>query len=156
MGINATHRICMPSFRAAGVKQQIVEVPEGEAVSALRHAQIALNRLVSLKNDLAVQQQREKLDARETVLAPKLPDFLGGKKPGKKCGNLRIADSEKRTRQGRFNYYLIATPAKIGESRQDNRIYIIELLQLRPIAGNLRLDDDRVAGGSFCTADAIF
>ncbi len=67
MRINPAGRVGMPPLRAARVKHEIVEIPKGKVVIALRQAGIAFADRVGLGNHVAIGQQGEKLHPRKTV-----------------------------------------------------------------------------------------
>ena len=66
----------MPSFGAARVEQQIVEVPEDEIIVAFGHPQVIATGSIDLEEYLAVDEKSEELDARETGGPSELLDLL--------------------------------------------------------------------------------
>ena len=134
----------MPARRAARVEQQIVKVPENEVMHRPRRSQVAVVGGIDLEKDLAIHQQGEKLDPGKAVLPAELSDLLRRGQHGEGGRNLRIADPEQRAGARRFQHHLVAAPPHVGEPRQDENLGIAERRRLRPIVGNLRLDDDRV------------
>ncbi len=93
---------------------------------------------------MAIQQQSEQLDPRKVALPPELFDFLRCSQQGDGGRDLRIADFEQRAGARRFQHHLVAAPSQICEPRQHDNVGVAELWRLRPIIGNLRLDDDQI------------
>src|SRR5262249_28417399 len=62
VGIGPAGRIGVPPLGAAGVKQQIMEIPDQEAVVAFVGAQARVADGAGLEQHLAVDEQCEKLD----------------------------------------------------------------------------------------------
>ena len=73
----------------------------------------------------------------------------------RKESELGIADPEQRGGARRFQDHLVAAPAQIGKPRQHDQIGAAERRHLRPVIGNLRFDDDLVAG-FIRTREAVF
>ena len=111
---------------------------------------------VDLEKDLAIHQQGEKLDAGKTVLPAEPFDLLRRGQHGDGGRNLRIANPEQRAGARRFQHHLVAAPPHICEPRQDENVGIAELRRLRPIIGNLRLDDDLVLAARARAPEAVF
>ena len=65
MRINPAQRVGVPAFRAARVEQKIVKIPEDEVVVAFGRAKDFVAGRVDLEEDLAVEEQSEKLDPRK-------------------------------------------------------------------------------------------
>ena len=133
----------MPARRAARVEQQIVKVPENEVGVALGGSQVAVVGGIDPEQDLAIHQQGEKLDPGKAVLPAQSPDALRRGQHGERGRDLRIANPEQRSGARRFQHHRVAAPPHVGEARQDENLGIAERRRLRPIVGNLRLDDDR-------------
>jgi len=128
-----------------GVEQQIVKIPEHETIAAFGGSQtIAAGGGVDFEQDLAIQQQCEKFMPWKTVLPPELLDLSRRRQHGESSRNCRIANSKQGTGARRFQHHLIATPSQIRKSRQHDDIGVAERRRLRPIVGNLGLDDDPV------------
>ena len=85
IGISSAQRVGVPALRAARVEQKIVKVPKNEVVVALGRPEAAVAGSIDLEKDLAIHQQREKLDAREIVLPTEPFDLLrrGERRPGR-------------------------------------------------------------------------
>jgi hypothetical protein len=137
------------------VEQEIVEIPENEAVVALGRPQAAVGGRIDLEKDLAVHQQGNKLNPTEAVLPTQLSDSLRRRQNGDGGRNLRIADLEQCAGARRFQDHVVAAPPHIREPRQGENVVLAELRQPRPIVGNLRLDDDLVCSVTRA-AEAIF
>ena len=121
-----------------------MKVPKSEAVVTLSESQPAFATGADLEKDLAIQEQREKLDPRKTFLLTQRFDLLRGREHGDGRRNLRIADFKQRASAGRFHDHLVAAPSHEREPRQDKSLGVAELRRLGPIIGNLRFDDDQV------------
>ncbi|WP_349510144.1 hypothetical protein [Bradyrhizobium sp. NAS96.2] len=77
-------------------------------------------------------------------MAAKLADLLGLRQ-GREGGSDRgIANPKQRPGARRFQHHLVAAPAQIGEARQRDGITVRQLCGLRPVLGDLRLDDHEV------------
>ena len=133
----------MAALGAARVEQKIVEIPQHEGVVALGRPQ-AIAVGVDLEKDLAVDEEREKLEPWKTLLPAELFDLLRRGQQGQSSRDLRIADFEQRAGARRFQNHFVGAPPHIGEPRQHQRVGIAELRQARPIVRHLRLDDDQV------------
>jgi hypothetical protein len=96
---------------------------------------------VNPEQDLAIHEQREKLDPAKTCLPPELADFLRCGQRGEGGCDLRIANPEQRTGARRFQHHLVAAASQIRKARQDDRVGRGKLWHSRPIIGNLRFDD---------------
>ena len=126
------------------MEQEIVKVPQNEAVVALARSQAAVASRVDLEHDLAIHQQGEKLESRKTVQPTEPFDLLRCRQCGD-CGrDLRIANSEQRAGARRFQDHVVAAPSHVREPREDKNVGVAELRRSRPIVGDLRLDDDLV------------
>ena len=134
----------MPAFGAARVEQKIVKIPENEVVVALGRPEAFVAGGVDLEEDLAIDEQSEKLDPGKTVLPAEPFDLLRRGQRGHGGRDLRIANPEQRAGARRFQNHLVAAPPQVCEPRQDENVGIAERRRLRPIIGNLRLDDDLV------------
>ena len=121
-----------------------MKVPKDEAVVTLGQSKPTFVTPTDLEKDLAIEEQREKLDPRKTFLLTQRFDLLRGREHGDGRSNLRIADFEQRASAWRFHDHLVAAPSHEREPRQDESLGIAELRRLRPIIGNLRFDDDQV------------
>ena len=126
------------------MEQQIVKVPENEVSVALGGSQVAVFGGIDPEEDLAIRQQGEKLDPGKAVLPAQSPDALRRGQHGERGRDLRIANPEQRSGARRFQHHRVAAPPHVGETRQDENLGIAERRRLRPIVGNLRLDDDCV------------
>src|ERR1700733_801820 len=96
-----------------------MKVPKDEAVVTLGHSKPRFATSADLEKDLAIQEQREKLDPRKTFQLTQRFDLLRGREPGDGRGNLRIADFEQRAGAWRFHHHLVAAPSHEREPRQD-------------------------------------
>ena len=121
-----------------------MKVPKDEAVVTLGQSKPTFATSADLEKDLAIEEQREKLDPRKTFLLTQRFDLLRGREHGDGRRNLRIADFEQRAGAWRFDDHLGAAPSHEREPRQDESLGIAQLRRLRPIIGNLRFDDDQV------------
>src|ERR1700722_7514542 len=121
-----------------------MKVPKSEAVVTLGQSKSTFATSTDLEKDLAIHEQREKLDPRKTFLLAQLFDLPRGREHGDGRRNLRIADFEQRASAWRFHDHLVAAPSHEREPRQDESLGIAELRRLRPVIGNLRFDDDQV------------
>src|ERR1700722_2369016 len=121
-----------------------MKVPKSEAVVTLGQSKPTFATGADLEKNLGIQEQRKKLNPRKTFLPAQRFDLLRGREPGDGHRNLRIADSEQRASARRFDDHLGAAPSHEREPRQDERLGIAQLPRLRPVIGNLRLDDDQV------------
>jgi hypothetical protein len=133
---------------AARVEEKIMKVPESEFLVTLGQAKLTSVSTADLEKDLAIEEQREKLDPGETLVPTPLFDLLRGGKHGDGCRNLRIANPEQRARTRRFQHHLVAAPSHIREPRQNESVGVAKFRRLRPIVWNLRFDDDEVLGVS--------
>src|SRR5262249_58472319 len=97
---------------------------------------------IGLEQDFAIQQQGEKFESGKTVLPAQLLEPSWCSKHGERRCNLRIANLEQRAGARGFQHHLIAAPADIREPRQDEDVGIAEWRRLRPVIGELGLDDD--------------
>ena len=75
MGIAPADRAGLPAFGRAGVKQQVVEVPDHELVVAFGR-RAGRRCLADLEQDIAVEQQAEQLKSGKAGLPPQLADLL--------------------------------------------------------------------------------
>src|ERR1700719_3068528 len=116
-----------------------MKVPKDEAVVTLDQSKPTFAS-TDFEKDLAIQEQREKLEPRKTFLLAQRFDLLRGREHGDDRGNLRIADLEQRASAWRFHDHLVTAPSHEREPRQDESLGIAELRRLRPIIGNLRFD----------------
>ena len=105
----------MPAFRAARVEQKIVKVPKNKVVVTLGRSKPTFTGNVDLENDLAIEEQGEKLDFWKTILPTQLFDLLRRGQHGQGGRNLRIANSEQRAGARRFQHHLVATPPHVRE-----------------------------------------
>src|ERR1700722_18841653 len=121
-----------------------MKVPKYEAVVTLSQSKPAFAASTDLEKDLAIQEQREKLDPRKTFLLTQRFDLLRGREHGDVRRNLRIADFEQCVSAWRFHDHVVAALSHEREPRQDESLGIAELRRLGPIIGNLRFDDDQV------------
>src|SRR5450631_1892742 len=71
IGINAAERIGVPAFRAARMKEKIVEVPKDDVPVALLDPQ-PIAPGIGLEKDPTVEEQSEKLEARKVILLAQL------------------------------------------------------------------------------------
>ena len=117
MGINSAQRVGVPAFRAARVEQKIVKIPKDEIVITLGRSKAAAASNVDLENDLAIEEQAEKLEPRKIVLPTQLFDLLRCRKHGQDAGNLRVADFEQCAGARRFEDHLVIAPSHICEAR---------------------------------------
>ena len=108
----------MPAFRAAGVEQKIVEVPEHEMLVAFGRAQGLLPGS-DLEKDFAVEKQRQKLDAWEAVGPAELFDLLRRGERGQRGCDRRIANPEQGAGARRFEDHVVGAPPQIGEAREE-------------------------------------
>ncbi|MGY4568812.1 sRNA-binding carbon storage regulator CsrA [Bradyrhizobium sp. USDA 3256] len=144
MGERAANWIGMPALRAPRVKHEIVEIPENEIAVAFIHPKAVAVFRIELDQHLAVEQQSEQIEVQGGRVAAKLADLLGlrqGREGGSDGG---IANPEQRPGARRFQHHLVAAPAQIGEARQHDGITVPQLCRLRPVFGDLRLDDHEV------------
>ncbi len=120
--IKSPKRIGLPAFRAVGVKQKIVKIPEHEVfVTLVRPAAIAAGG-VELEKDLAVHQQSEQFQPGKACLPSQPADLLRRGQHGDRARDLWIANPEQRAGARRFQHQVVAAPPQIGESRQHDRI----------------------------------
>ncbi|MGC2785191.1 MAG: hypothetical protein WA397_15455 [Roseiarcus sp.] len=146
----------MPTFRAARMEQKIWKVPKSEAVAALGQSKLGFaSASADLEKYLAVEEEGKKLVPWKTVFPTHLSDLLRDSKQGDDGRDLRIANPEQRGGSRRFEDHLAATPSHVREPRQDESVGSAELRCLRPIIGNLRLDDDQILGAAR-TPEAVF
>ena len=83
----------MAAFGAAGMKKQIVKVPEEQVVVAFGCSQVLVLGSC-LEKDVAVKEERQQLDARETIGLAQLFDTLRGSQRRQGGGDGRIANPE--------------------------------------------------------------
>src|ERR1700689_312017 len=121
-----------------------MKVPKSEAVVTLGRSKPSFAGSPDLEKDLAIEKQGEKLDPRKTFLLTQLFDLPRGGEHGDGRRSLRIANFEQRAGARRLQHHLGAAPSHEREPRQDESLGIAELRRLRPIIGNLRLDDPEV------------
>src|SRR5580698_9837374 len=74
IGIGPSQRIGMPALGAARVEHKIVKVPQHEGVVALGRPQ-AIAAGVDREKDLAIDEEREKLEPWKTLLPTELFDL---------------------------------------------------------------------------------
>ena len=134
----------MAALRAARVKQEIVKVPQDEVVVTLADAEAGVVRGGDLEKDLAIHQQGEKRGAGKALLLAQLAEFLRCRQHCYRGGDLWIADPEQHAGTRRFQHHLAAASAHVSKTRQYENIGIAELVNTRPIIGELRFDDDEV------------
>jgi hypothetical protein len=140
--IGSAQRIGVPTFRAARVEEEVVKVPKNEAVIAFAQSKLTFAGSADLEEDLAIEEQGEKLDSWKTLLPTQPFDLLRGREHGDGGRNLRIANSEERAGARRFQNHVCAAPSHVREPGEDKSV-AAELGRLRPIFGNLRLDNDQ-------------
>ena len=100
----------MPALRATGVEQEIVKVPKNQIVIALVGPEAAAPR-IDLEEDLAIDQQGEKLSSWKNSPLAELFDFLR-RREERNCGRkFRVANFEQRASARRFQHHLIAATA---------------------------------------------
>src|ERR1700722_8073587 len=121
-----------------------MKAPKYEAVVTLGQSKPTFATGANLEKDLAIHEQREKLDPRKTFLLAQLFDLLRGREHGDGRRDFRIADFEQRAGAWRFHHHLVAPSSHEREPRQDESLGIAELRRLGPVIGNLRFDDDQV------------
>ena len=121
-----------------------MKVPKNEAVVTLGRSKSTFAGSRDLEKDLAIEEQGEKRDPWKTFLLTQLFDLPRGGEHGDGRRNLRIANFEQRAGARRLQHHLGAAPSHEREPRQDESLGIAELRRLRPIIGNLRLDDHEV------------
>jgi hypothetical protein len=143
------------ALRAARVEHEIVKVPENEVVVSLGGAEASVAGGDDLEENVAVDEQGEKRNARKSVLTAEPFDLLRRRQHGHGARNLRISNLQQRAGARRFQDHLVGTPSQVGETRQDENVGITELRHSRPIIGNLRFDDDLVLAGARATK-AVF
>jgi len=90
----------MPAFRAARVEKKIVKIPENEIVVTLSRSEPAIRGSFGFEKDLAIYQQREKLNPRKSILPAEPFDSLRYRECRQGGRNLRIADFEQRAGTG--------------------------------------------------------
>ena len=84
----------MSTFRAAGVEQKIVEVPETKAIVTFGRAEAAVMRGIELEKDLAIHQQGEQRDTAKTALSTEFFKRLWRCQRGQAGRNVCIANSK--------------------------------------------------------------
>ena len=139
--ISAAQRVGVAALGAARVEHKIVEVPQHEGVVALGRPQAIAG---GLEKDLAVDEQREKLEPRKILLPAELFDLLRRGQQGQSNRDLRIADFEQGAGTRQFQNHSVGAPPHIGKPRKHQSIGVAELRQARPIVRQLRLDDDQI------------
>ena len=144
IGINSTERVGVPALRAARVEQEIVKVPQNEAVVALANSQAIIPRRVDLENDPAIHQQGEQFVPRKIVLLTELLHRLRCRQQREGNCNFRIANPKQRASQRRFQNHVVAAPPHVSKSRQSEHVSTVQLRHARPIVGNLWFDDDLI------------
>ena len=144
MWIKPAHRVGVPAFGAARVEQKIVKIPDDEVVVAFGGAEDFVAGRVDLEEDLAVDEQCEKLDPWEIRAAAEPSDLLRRGQARQAGGDLRIAYLEQRAGARGFQNHRIGAPPQIREPRQDENVIAAKGRHSRPIGGDLRLDDDLV------------
>ena len=107
------------------MEQKIVEVPQHQGVVAFGRPQ-AIAVGVDLEKDLAIDEEREKLEPRKILLPAKMFDPLRRGQQGQSGRDLRIGDFEQRASARRFQNHLVGAPPHIGETRQRQRVAIAE------------------------------
>jgi hypothetical protein len=137
------------------MEHEIVEVPKSQVLIAFRKPGIAFASRIGLQNDLAISQQGQNFDPRETILLLKLPNGLRGRQCGEEAQEFRIADPEEGGGAGRLEHDFISPAAEIREPGENDSVAIAELRHLRPIADHLRLDNNQVFAAVW-VRDAIF
>src|ERR1700722_19805651 len=96
-----------------------MKVPKSEVVVTLGQSKPTFATGANLEKDLAIEEQREKLDARKTFLLTQRFYLPRGGERGDGRRNLRIADFEQRAGAGRFDDHLGAAPSHEREPRED-------------------------------------
>ena len=134
----------MATLRAARMEKKIVKIPKNETVVTLGRSEPTIAGSFWFEQDLAINQQCEKLDRRKSVVPAEPLDLLRCRKHGQGARNFRIADFEQRTGAGRFQDRIVAAPSHIGEPRQDESVGFAERLHPRPIIWNLRFNNNQV------------
>src|SRR3974390_2746730 len=114
--INATQRVGVTAFCAARVEQKIVEVPKNEVVVTLGQSEALVASGLDLEKDLAIHQQREKLEPGKTVLPMEPFNLLRRRQCGDRSRDLRIANSEQCAGARRFQHHLVAAPPHVRKA----------------------------------------
>ena len=131
-----------------------MKVPENEAVVTLGRPGARVTGSGRLEKDLAIQQERQKLEPRKAGLPTELPDRSRRRQHGDQGRNVRIADPEQGAGARRLQDGLVAAPPQVREPRQGKHVGIAEPGRSRPIVRNLRFDHHMVRAGAR-TPDAI-
>src|SRR2546430_1608673 len=113
--INSAQRVGVPAFRAARVEQKIVKVPKNEVAVTLGRSNASFAGNVDLENDLAIEEQGEKLDPRKTILPTQLFDLLRRGQHGEDGRKFRIATLERVTPPRRSPARLVSAPSPLCE-----------------------------------------
>ena len=117
MRIDPAERIGLPPLRGVGVEQKVVKVPHHEVVVAFGRPQAFACAGVELEQDLAIEEKRQNLGARKTLLLPEPADFLRRRQQNEGGRYLRVANPKQRAGARRFQHHLLAAPPQIGEPR---------------------------------------
>ena len=120
--IKSANRVGVPAFGAARVEQKIVKIPDDEVVVAFGGAEDFVAGRVDLEEDLAVDEQSEKLDPRKIRAAAEPLDLLRRGQARQGGGDLRIAYLEQRAGARGFQNHRIGAPPQIREPRQDENV----------------------------------
>ncbi len=145
----------MSPRRAAGVKQQIVKIPQHEAGVAFGGPQPLVAIAVDHEQDPAIDQQAQQRDARKAALATQLlhRPWYGQARDGRR--NVGIAKPKQRTGARGFEHHVGAAPPQVGEAGEHERAIAGELRHARRVIAHLRLDHDEVRA-SWCAGEAVF
>lgn len=126
------------------MKHEIVEIPENEIAVAFIHPKALAAFRIELEQELAIQQQFEQIEVEGGCVAAKAANRVRPRQRSEGGGNGGIANSKQRAGARRFQHHLVAAPAQIGKARQHDGIAVAEFCALRPVFGDLGLDDDEV------------
>ena len=148
MQIEPAQRVGMPAFGAAGVKQQVVKIPENQAAVALGWPQAVAARRLDPEENLAIQQQGEQFDSRKTIIPAELSVLAWPLQRGYGGRDRRLENPEQRAGARRLQHEFVVAPSHIGKSRQDKNVGVAERRRCRPIVAHLRFDDDLVRAAS--------
>ena len=133
----------MPSFRAACVEQKIVEVPKRQVIIAFVRAKAAFAADVGLESDLAIYEQAKEFYARETFVPPEVFYLLRDRQHREEAREARIANLEQCS-CARDSSTISLPRRRMYANRERTRASaLLRLWRSRPVAGNLRLDNDQ-------------
>src|ERR1700722_10858135 len=102
----------MPALGAAGMKQQVVKVPQNQMFVAFGRPQAGVSS-ADLEKNLAVDEQTQKLESWKASLPAKLSDLLRRGQHRQRARGLRIAHFEQGAGTRRFKHHVAGAPPHV-------------------------------------------